>query len=133
MNLRQYTLDSIFNLPKHRGRTVREVAKIDPSYVYWCIRDVDSFYVSEETFLAIKDINRPFRLTVAKREETRRALDEKKKRWEDQEKEYNSVSGIDEYDLERGHNFDDKPEPPEVNWYDGMSEEEANDAYSNID
>jgi hypothetical protein len=77
----EFTLDTIFTLPKHCGRSLRYVAKFDPSYVYWCIRTIDYFYVSDETLEEIKKINRHFKLIVRHREEVKVAMAEKRQRW----------------------------------------------------
>jgi hypothetical protein len=58
---------------------------------------------------------------------------EEQEQWRLREEARNPTYDENEYNLRRGDNFDDQEEQPEPHWYDGLDEDERNDAYWNID
>lgn len=43
-------LNTKFDFGKHKGKTVEEVCDDDPSYVEWCIDNVDDFELDNEAY-----------------------------------------------------------------------------------
>jgi hypothetical protein len=41
-------IDTIFRFGKYSGETLGIVVKIDPSYVYWCMKNLEGFILSTE-------------------------------------------------------------------------------------
>lgn len=46
--MKYYTLDSEFNFGKYAGKTLKEVAEIEPNYINWCILNLDHFFIPNE-------------------------------------------------------------------------------------
>ena len=42
-----YDIDDEFNFGRYKGKTVRDLLKVNPGYVDWVIRNVDRFALSE--------------------------------------------------------------------------------------
>lgn len=57
--MKEYTLQSVFDFGKYRGKTVLEVIRTDPSYVEWCILEVENFRMRPES-LSDLQINHPY-------------------------------------------------------------------------
>ncbi len=47
-------LKSIFTFGIHKGETVAEVIEDDPSYIEWCLDDVDGFELDSEASAALE-------------------------------------------------------------------------------
>lgn len=47
-NIKNYTLESIFNWGKNVGNTFENVAKNEPNYIEWCAIHLKSFYFNYE-------------------------------------------------------------------------------------
>jgi hypothetical protein len=45
-----FTLDSILNFGKHKGKTVREVMNTSPGYIVWAYDNVDWFGVPDDIY-----------------------------------------------------------------------------------
>lgn len=45
-NIKIYDEDSYFDFGKHKYETIESVISNDPSYIVWCINNVDSFSLS---------------------------------------------------------------------------------------
>ena len=56
--MKNYNLDSIFTFGKFKGKTVKEVIELQPSYLDWCLKSIDSFSISENVITEIK-ANKP--------------------------------------------------------------------------
>ena len=41
-------LDDEFTFGKHKGETLEEVIDSAPSYVFWCLENIDTFRITEE-------------------------------------------------------------------------------------
>ena len=55
MNL--YTLDTIFSYGKFIGKTVREVIELQPSYLHWCISNIENFTISDDVIKIMENQN----------------------------------------------------------------------------
>lgn len=42
-----FYLETVFTFGKYEGDTVEEIAAFDPSYIEWCIIELDGFYIDE--------------------------------------------------------------------------------------
>ena len=51
------TLNTVFNFGKHKGNTVESVIVDDPSYINWCLENVDKFSLDEDcqTLFSMQD------------------------------------------------------------------------------
>jgi hypothetical protein len=45
-----FTLDSVLNFGKHKGKTVREVMETAPGYIVWAYNNVDWFGVPADVY-----------------------------------------------------------------------------------
>jgi len=52
--MKNYTLHTGFSFGKHKGKTIAEVAQSDPSYLNWCMINLDHFYLENEVLLDLK-------------------------------------------------------------------------------
>jgi hypothetical protein len=59
-----YDIDTVFNFGKYAGKSVREVLEIQPSYIDWCIINLDHFYIMPEDIDYIKSIKPDFTLSA---------------------------------------------------------------------
>lgn len=50
-----YDLNETFNFGKHSGESVASVIESNPSYIRWCIENVDSFALSATALASAKD------------------------------------------------------------------------------
>ena len=58
--MKYYNLESIFTFGKFEGLTVSQVLINQPTYVNWCIENLDHFYILEQDQLIIKSIFKGF-------------------------------------------------------------------------
>jgi len=56
-----YECDSIFQFGKYNGKSLKNVYQENPDYVFWCIRNIQTFYVTlkvlqelQDTFVSVK-------------------------------------------------------------------------------
>ena len=54
--MKYYNLESILTFGKFDGLTISQVLINQPTYVNWCIENLDHFYIMEEDQLIIKSI-----------------------------------------------------------------------------
>lgn len=55
-----YHLNDRFTFGKHKGSTLRLVVENDPSYISWCLNNVDRFQLTEEVIGELQVINPDF-------------------------------------------------------------------------
>jgi len=118
-----YDLDTEFTFGKLRGKTLREILDLQPSYIDWCAVYLDHFYISENVIEELKTIKPDFSL----KEEIQLKLNEKYTIWKN-EQDYNKRN--DYY-----HFRDDDDEGP-LSYEDWLNEEfgdDAETAYWNMD
>lgn len=58
-----YNLETQFTFGQFEGKTLKEVAHEDPSYINWCIINLDHFYVADSTIGELFALNTGFFLT----------------------------------------------------------------------
>ncbi|HWA35442.1 MAG TPA: hypothetical protein VG737_14980 [Cyclobacteriaceae bacterium] len=120
-------MDTLLDFGFYRGQTVAQIVGKDISYVFWCIRDVDHFYVSQETLSEINKERRGFRLSSGKRVETEARLAFKEKLLRSQVESEAVARGMnngsDEY----------SDAVTKARWYDDLGEDEIETAYWNLD
>jgi hypothetical protein len=111
-----YSLDTLFTFGKFEGKTLKEVVRIDSSYIEWSSLNLDHFYLSEETIDAIKTIQSDFRLSATAKE----ILEKKYNTWD-----------TNQYDNSRDDDYE-QPESYE-DWLNNEYGDEAETAYWNMD
>jgi hypothetical protein len=52
--LKQYELETVFNFGKYKGKPLKQVFCVAPSYIDWCLREVTNFAISQYTFDQLK-------------------------------------------------------------------------------
>ena len=73
--MKVYQLNSVLNFGKYKGRSIEAIAKIDPTYIDWCSRSIDDFFISEDDASQIESIGIGFKYKFKK--ETLTILNEK--------------------------------------------------------
>jgi hypothetical protein len=58
-----YNIDTKFAFGKYSGKTMREILEIQPSYIEWCVINLDHFCISESVIDEIKSIKPNFVLS----------------------------------------------------------------------
>lgn len=90
-----YNLDTEFTFGKFAGSTIRQIIHTQPTYLNWCVINLDHFYISEEIIEEIKSIKPDFKLS----EEGIQKLKEKHDALEKQQEV--SCNDYDDYYFER--------------------------------
>jgi len=62
--MKRYELKTVFNFGKHKGKSLEQVFCTIPSYVDWCLREVNYFEISYETFNRLKRIKPKYFLST---------------------------------------------------------------------
>ena len=55
--MKSYELNTEFGFGKFKGKTLREVVLLEPSYLEWCGANLDHFYISEDVIKELKLIS----------------------------------------------------------------------------
>lgn len=76
--MKHYNLDSEFTFGKYKGKKVIEVIEIDYTYLTWCIKNLDHFYLKKEVISEINQIIPSFTLT----EDQIAILENRYRKWE---------------------------------------------------
>ncbi|MGI6310587.1 MAG: hypothetical protein ACOXZU_03515 [Bacteroidales bacterium] len=61
--MKSYYLNTKFKFGKFKGKTLREILRIQPSYIDWCIVNLDHFYLSNQTMNRIWGFKPDFTLS----------------------------------------------------------------------
>lgn len=127
-----YRLDTEFTFGKYKGKTVKEIIEIQPTYLEWCAINLDHFYISDEIIEEIKVIKPDFTIT----EEGQQKLAEKYSNWES-EQQQDDYDDFDDYDRRESYGQYAGSYAQDV---EGLSDDFINDvlggdpdAYWNID
>lgn len=64
--MKYYDLGTVFSFGKFNGLSLSKVLSIQPSYVNWCLENLDHFYISEESQFEIKSIYKDFAINEDK-------------------------------------------------------------------
>jgi len=88
-----YELETEFSFGKYEGKSLQEILEIQPSYIQWCIDNLDHFYISDQVIQKIKSIKPDFRLN----QDSLDRLKEKKELWDCESSDEESFEQ-DDYD-----------------------------------
>lgn len=61
--MKNYELDSIFTFGKYKGLSLHQILIENPSYIQWCILNLDHFNVDEDVFGEFQQINPNFQFS----------------------------------------------------------------------
>lgn len=61
--MKNYELESVFTFGKYKGWSLRQIIGGNPSYIQWCILNLDHFNVAEEVFDEFQNINPNFQFS----------------------------------------------------------------------
>ena len=48
--MKVYYLTTIFTFGRHKGKTLKQVLKVDFQYIDWCLRNVEDFVIAQSQF-----------------------------------------------------------------------------------
>ena len=91
-----YDLGTKFGFGKFKGKTVKEVLEIQPSYLSWCAVNLDHFYISDYVIDKIKLIIPDFTIS----EEGQQKLSKKYKIWDYERRNKRLYYNYNDYDDE---------------------------------
>lgn len=57
MDIAVYEIELELNFGKYKGKSILAIAELEPSYLDWCAKNVDFFYLSEDTVSLIESID----------------------------------------------------------------------------
>jgi hypothetical protein len=75
--MRTYTLSTILSFGKFKGKTLLEVLEIQPSYIDWCVINLEHFFLPSSAIDAILSLKPSFSFSI----EGEKALKLKKKQF----------------------------------------------------
>ncbi len=118
MKFKIYDLKTVLNFGKYNGKKLSEVIKIHPSYINWCILNLDHFLVEDDDLENFKKINSNFFFS-------KKALDKLEKKWDVWDR--NQMIGQESHDdwYQDVQSYDD--------WLQSEFGDEAGTAYWNMD
>ncbi len=61
--MRFYNIDSSLSFGQYQGKTLKEVARIDPGYLEYCALEVSQFYLTDELVEELENIAGDFSLS----------------------------------------------------------------------
>ena len=64
--MKYYSLKSVFTFGKFNGLSLEKILQIQPSYINWCLGNLDHFYIPMEDQIAIKILYNEFVLNEDK-------------------------------------------------------------------
>lgn len=59
-----HSLQTVFYFGKHKGKTVGDVFREEPSYILWAVVHADDFCLTIDTFEFLKKINADFKFSI---------------------------------------------------------------------
>ena len=75
--MKNYELDSIFTFGKYKGYSLHYVFELNPSYIQWCILNLEHFNIEEDVFGDFLNINPNFKFSED-------ATNKLQRNWEDE-------------------------------------------------
>jgi hypothetical protein len=81
-----YTLNSEFAFGKFKGKTVKEVLELQPTYLEWFAINLDHFYITDEAITELKESQPDFNFT----DEARQKLADKHSTWANEQEDVDS-------------------------------------------
>lgn len=61
--MKNYDLDSVFTFGMYKGMTLQKILIENPSYIQWCILNLDHFNLEEDVFDEFQNINPNFKFS----------------------------------------------------------------------
>ncbi|MEY2922298.1 MAG: hypothetical protein RL108_920 [Bacteroidota bacterium] len=61
--MKNYELNSILTFGKYKGLSLLQVFELNPSYVDWCILNLDHFNIEEDVFYELQSLNSLFQFS----------------------------------------------------------------------
>lgn len=58
-----YELDTVLSFGKFKSKSIKEIIEIQPSYINWCILNLNHFYMTKNTLEQITKIKKNFHLS----------------------------------------------------------------------
>ena len=58
--MKYYNLETVFSFGKYNGLSISQVLLIQPTYINWCLDNLDHFFITAEIQLKIKSISEDF-------------------------------------------------------------------------
>ena len=117
--MKAYTIHTVFHFGKHLNKSVLTVCKVDPSYISWCMINLEHFFISDDTLKDIISEESSFRLS----NEANLVQEGKQIEWESQFEE--PVENYDYHDPYEDYGRSGE----EYGWYNGWSDDVINDAF----
>jgi hypothetical protein len=62
-NIKLFSISDTISFGKHKGKTIKEIAIDDPSYVTWMLRNIPAFFVKPEDMLNLMLLNNELVMT----------------------------------------------------------------------
>jgi hypothetical protein len=138
-----YNIDTVFNFGKYAGKTVREVLDIQPSYIDWCVINLEHFYILPEDIDHIKSIKPDFTLS----EDGLKKLVDKYSEWDKLQTDILRNNGYgydyceeeeeDEDDEDYRHDYNDYNDYDNFDWkaeaFDALTDGMCGDYYDDYD
>jgi len=117
--MKTYNLDTTITFGKHYGKTIEAIIVSFPSYIQWCIMNLDHFLLSENAWNKLLN-HQIFKLS----EHTADAQIKKQRQYSlsreiEPDEQYNNNSVLDDYDNSG----------EEYGWYNGWSDDAINYAF----
>jgi hypothetical protein len=89
-----YDLDTEFTFGKFEGKAVRQILYFQPSYLDWCVINLEHFCITENVITEIKTIKPDFAFSV----EGQQKLDEKYSKRETEQEDINDYYDRDSHE-----------------------------------
>lgn len=64
--MKYYSLETVISFGKFNGLLLSKVLSIQPSYINWCLENLDHFYISKEKQFEIKGLYKYFTINESK-------------------------------------------------------------------
>jgi hypothetical protein len=61
--MKNYELNSILTFGKYKGLSIQQVFELNPSYVDWCILNLEHFNIEEDVFYELQSLNSLFQFS----------------------------------------------------------------------
>ncbi|UAJ14343.1 exodeoxyribonuclease X C-terminal domain-containing protein [Aquirufa lenticrescens] len=61
--MKNYELNSIFTFGKYKGSSLQQVYGQNPSYIEWCILNLEHFNIEEDVFYELQSLNSSYQFS----------------------------------------------------------------------
>jgi hypothetical protein len=89
-----YNHNTTFSFGIYEGKTLSEIAAIQPSYIWWCSINLAHFFIEKDVIEDLKEIHSGFSMS----EEALEKLAEKYEIWDSEQDDYPDYDDTDDYD-----------------------------------